>query len=154
MDDKIVNRFIEIGEDFTSLTPKAKEIAIKINDFFITKKEEQNLSINVLQNPSTSLLNLTESIGCSRTTFYTNTALKKLYEYFITELEKDNPYVYIRKQKDDINDMQMQLNNCYDRDIDIEKQRIEIETLNRLVQSKHKEIETLRLRIAKLTNNK
>ena len=154
MDEKIIERFTEIGEEFTELTPNSKELALKINDFFIMKQAEQNHAIDILQKPSVSLLHLTEALGCSRTTIYTNTALKKLYKHLTTELDKDNPYVYIRKQKDNINEIQTQLNDCYDRDIATEKQRIEINNLNRLLLAKYKEIETFRLRIAKLTNNK
>lgn len=150
--DKIRQKLSEIGENYDDLKPFMKEYLEQIEKYIESKDDMQKEAIIALKNASYNISDVSQHLGCSRTTLYNhNQLLKRYINISVLESEKKDPFAICEEIKKSRQQLQEQLNLMENRDIDIEIQRHEKQVLLNKISEQSNEIERLRARVHELS---
>lgn len=143
----------KLDEDYDILKPFMQKWLIKIEESIQTKRKSQTEAESILKNMDYTVKSIAEDVGASRTTLYNHEQLLKRYiEISSSMAESSNPYIKIKQIQAEKSIMQEQMNKLMLRDVDIELLKIQLQSLNSILENKNREIKRLESRIMELSD--
>lgn len=151
-DERIKQKLAQLGEDYDAIKPFMQRYLAKVEDHATTQEIKQQEAIKTLKGGLYNVSDVSDELGCSRTTFYNhNQLLKRYIEMSIDSLNKENPYFAFEKIKESNQRLQNQVYLMENRDIDKEIEKHEKKLLMERISEQNKEIERLQARVNELS---
>lgn len=152
--DKIIKTKLQaMGEKPDNVKPFLYEYLRQIEAIITQKNEELNHASDMLSKSVYSVKSIAETIGMSRTTFYSYDKLLQRYiEYSLQETEKDNPYIQITELRETIQEQKAIIGLMESRDVSELLLKHQIKELKNRLSERDKEIARLRARVAELSS--